>query len=226
MNKVKILAYQYTLKATREKDKLVWETPTDLIDKLFLGFPWAAILDSYNNRCKFYYGFSVSGHGDEMFAVIDSKIELSKASLTTPEFLLEVAVCTDKCAPEHKSAVMELLEGTIQDPEFKVWWEHDRRGPRKRKPKDKEKILQEVKDLGDYDGVDDLKLEDVEVTIKEALEFFDYPSHIDRKEARKSYKIKYRKLQLEHHPDSETGNEEKFLYLQKCRKVLDKWIRW
>lgn len=226
MDKIKILAYQYCLKADRNDGELVWEAPSELIDKLFLGFPWVETLNSYNKRSKFYYGFSISGHGDETFAIIDAKIEACKPSINSPEFLLEIAVCPDRCSSEHRAALLELLQETTEDAEFKVWWEDDRRGPRKRKPKDKQKIIDEVIALGDYTGIDDLKLEDVEVSIKDALEFFDYPPHIDRKAARKSYKLKYRQLQLEHHPDSETGDEDKFLYLQKCRKVLDKWMRW
>lgn len=223
----KILAYQYQLVAIRNEDgELSWKTDPEKIDKLFLGFSWKSILSDYNKRSKFYYGFSLSGHGDEMFPVVDAKIETSKMSLTAPEFLLEIAVMPHKCSIEHRDALLSVLEMTIEDPGFKVWWEHDRRGPRKRKVKDKKNIIEEVKRLGCYTGEDDLKLEDVEITVPEALTYFGFATHLGRKEVRKEFKIKYRKLQLEHHPDSETGNEENFLHLQKCHKVLTKWIRW
>jgi hypothetical protein len=223
----KILAYQYSLEAARnEEDELSWKTDSKLIDKLFLGFPWKSILSDYNKRANFYYGFSVSGHGDDLFAVIDAKVETSKASLTAPEFLLEVAVMPHKCSMEHHKLLLEVLDTTLEDATFKVWWEHDRRGPRKRKVKDKKKIIDEIKKLGNYAGEDDLKLEDVEVSISEALTYFGFAPHLDRKEVRNEFKAKYRKLQLKHHPDSETGNEENFLYLQKCRGVLGKWIKW
>jgi len=222
----KILAYQYQLEASRDENELSWKTDVEKINHLFLGFPWKAILAGYHKRSKFYYGFSLSGHGDEIFPVVDAKIETSKMSLTAPEFLLEVAVMPHKCSAEHLSALLSVLEATIEDPGFKVWWEHDRRGPRKRKVKDKKKIIEEVKKMVSYAGEDDLKLEDVKITVPEALRYFGFVPHSDRKEVRKEFKVKYRKLQLEHHPDSETGNEENFLHLQKCHKVLAKWIRW
>jgi hypothetical protein len=223
----KILAYQYLLEANRsDQDGLSWKTDPEKIDQLFLGFPWKSILSDYNKRAKFYYGFSISGHGDELFPVVDAKIETSKMSLTTPEFLLEIAIMPDKCSLEHRKLLLEVLEATIEDPNFKVWWEHDRRGPRKRKVKDKKKIFEEIKNMDSYKDGDDLKLEDVEVSVPEALAYFGFASHLDRNEVRKEFKTKYREFQLKHHPDSETGNEENFLYLQKCRKVLAKWIKW
>lgn len=222
----KILAYQYLLKASRSEDDILsWETSPELIDQLFIGFPWKTLLDDYNKRSKFYYGFSLSGHGDDLFAVIDAKIETTKPSLTAPEFLLEVAIMPHKCSSEHQEMLFKLLAATLEDAAFKVWWEHDRRGPRKRKVKDKKKIIEEIKKLGNYSGEDDLKLEDVEVSVPEALAYFGFPSHSGRKEVKKDFKLKCRKLQLEHHPDSDTGNEENFLYLQKCRSVLTKWIK-
>lgn len=223
----KILAYQYQLEATRSEEGVIsWKTDPEMIDQLFLGYPWKSILADYHKRSRFYYGFSLSGHGDELFPVVDAKIEASKMSLSFPEFLLEVAVMPHKCSPEHLDALLRVLEATVEDPGFKVWWEHDRRGPRKRKVKDKKKILEEIKSMEKYAGEDDLKLEDVEVTIPEALKYFGFATHSDRKEVRKEFKLRHRKLQLEHHPDSQTGNEENFLHLQKCHKVLTKWIRW
>ncbi len=223
----KILAYQYQLEATRnETGEVSWKTDPEKINQLFLDFPWKSILSDYNNRLKFYYGFSLSGHGDEMFPVVDAKIETSKLSLTSPEFLLEVAVMPHKCSTKHRDLLIQLLETTIEDADFKVWWEHDRRGPRKRKVKDKKKILDEIKSTSRYGGEDDLKLEDVEITVPEALVYFGFATHLNRKEVRKDFKIRHRKLQLEHHPDAETGSEENFLHLQKCHKVLTKWIRW
>lgn len=223
----KIVCYQYVLKARREEDSLTWGDSIDLINDLFLGFPWQQALDAYNKRAKFYFGFSISGHGDELFPVVDAKVELSKASLGNPEFLLEVACMPNKLELQHHSLFQKLLdnEELVAKDEFKIWWDSDPRGPRKRKLKDKKKLISQIKEMPTYDKGDDLKMEDAEVSLFEALTFFGFETTISAKDARAELKPKYRKLQLQHHPDAETGNQENFLYLEKCHSILTKWTR-
>tara|TARA_B100000614_G_scaffold259560_1_gene284442 strand:- start:565 stop:1242 length:678 start_codon:yes stop_codon:yes gene_type:complete len=225
MKMPKIVVYQYLVSAERKDDKLEWCEET--ISKLLLGFPWREAMNSYNKRAKFYFGFNISGHGDELFPIIDAKVELHRASLQNPQFLIEVATMPNKLTEEHRKALSHLLDDRqiIEDQEFKIWWDHDPRGPRKRKLKDKEKIILDIKAMPAYAENDDLKMEDAEVSIHEALQFFGYEAHASKKDVRDSFKSTYRGLQLKFHPDSETGNEESFLFLQKCHNLLKKWIR-
>lgn len=227
-NLPQIIVYQYVLKAERSSEGVLsWEIGEDKVDKLFLGFPWKELLESYNKRAKFYYGFSISGHGDELFPIIDAKVEVNKSSLNNPEFLIEVASMPSKLIDDHRSKLMDVIEDDVllDKQDFKLWWDHDPRGPRKRKLKDKKKLVEEVKAVPEYSGGDDLKMEDAEVSIHEALIFFGFDKHVRPKDIRTDFKSKYRELQLKHHPDSDTGNEESFLFLQKCHNILKKWIR-
>jgi hypothetical protein len=224
--KSKIVAYQYLLKTERAEDgTLNWELDKDKISKLFLGFPWEEVMRDYNKRAKFYYGFSISGNGSEIFPTIDAKVEMGKPSLKNPEFVIEVAAAPGKLAPEHRNLLFEVLDMMIEDDSFRIWWDHDPRGPRRRKLKDRKRLVEEVKNIEPYTNQDDLKSEDVKITIPEALEYFGFPTHLKKREVKKEFKTKYRQLQLQHHPDSETGSEEAFLLLQKCRNVIEKWIK-
>jgi len=224
MKKTKIIAYQYVLKPTFKNSGLVWKDES-FVDSLFLGFPWREALNNYHKRARFYYGFSLSGHGEEVYPIIDAKVELSKPSLENPEFTFEAAVIPAKLGKEHYDNFIKLLESTVADKEFKVWWDDDPRGPRKRNAKVKKKLIVSIKAIKPYDGTDDLKLEDVEVSVVEALKLFNYPSDSKKPQVRSTYKQKFKELVLKHHPDSETGNESSFIYLEKCRSALEGWIK-
>lgn len=223
----KILAYQYPLKLKLNSTGEIetFETPIEVIDLLLLGYPWHKAFTSYFKRSRFYWGFSVSGFGDELFPVIDAKIELEIKNLTNPRYLLEVAVMPNKLKAADREAFDNLLTTYLRDDDFKIWWDNDPRGPRNRSFKEKNKIIDEIKKLAIYKDEDDLKLEDIEVSIDEALQFFSFEKGIKPKEAAKCYKKRLKELQLSLHPDSATGNEEKFLYLQKCRTVVEKYLR-
>lgn len=221
MKHPKILAYQYTLVL---KDQVL--TPgREKITKLLLGYPWERAFSSYNGRSRFYWGFSISGFGSELVPIIDVKIETSKTSLTSPEFILEVGVMPTKLGEQDRAALINLLEETLQDEEFKVFWDHDPRGPRKRSFKEKVKLLDEVKKLDVYDGSDDPKTEDVEVSLEEGLAYFGFDTGLKPKKISESYKKALKEKQLTVHPDSETGSEDQFLYLQKCRTVVEKYLK-
>jgi len=224
MTEPKIVVYQYTLCAERTDDTLTWKDE-DSINKLFLGFPWKEPLNEYNKRARFYWGFSISGHGEEVYPVIDAKVELSKPSMATPEFTLEMAVILEKLSIDQRRQFESLLDDYINDKSFKVWWDDDPRGPRKRSAKVKKKLIAAIKRIKTYDGSDDLKLEDVEVSLKEALEFFEYDYSAKTRDVKDSYKLAFKKLALKHHPDADTGSESSFIYLGKCRSVLETWIK-
>lgn len=220
------VAYQYILKAERsDNGDFHWLTDSVKIEKLLLGVDWKPIFTKYNNRQRFYWGFSVSGcGGDELFPLIDFKIELIKASLKNPEFMLEAAVMPGKLDSEQRSLFDEAMALCIEEPEFKIWWDDDPRGPRKRKLKVKKKLLEEILKIKAYSGEDDLKLEDAKVSLEEAKEFFGF-SDLKKLEIRSIFKKKLKEMQLKCHPDSETGDEESFLFLQKCRSIMEKWLK-
>jgi hypothetical protein len=220
------IAYQYRFKVVRKDEGLDWITPIENLNKLLLGFDWMSAFNKFNKRKRFYWGFSVSGHGgDEMFPIIDAKIELVKSSLKNPEFMLEMAVMPGKLDSDQRKLLEEGLELCLGEDDFKLWWDDDPRGPRKRKIKIKKHMLEEVRKIKPYDGSDDLQLEDAEMSVDEAKEFFNLRD-CKKYEIRKIFKEKLKEAQLRCHPDAETGSEEAFLFMQKCRTVLEKWLRY
>ena len=221
MKHPKILAYQYTLSFKDEK------LSPDLvkINQLLLGYPWEQGFQNYKPRARFYWGFSISGFGGDLVPIIDAKIETSKASFSSPEFILEVGVMPNKLISDDRKKFEELLEATLEDDDFKVFWDSDPRGPRKRSFKEKTKILDEVKKLPAYLGEDDPKMEDVDVSLEEAMKYFGFEAGIKPKKAAEGYKRVLKEKQLVMHPDTESGSEDQFLYLQKCRTVVEKYLK-
>lgn len=217
----KILAYQYQLAL---KDEQLCPDPSK-INQLLLGYPWEHAFQNYKPRARFYWGFSISGFGGDLVPIIDAKIETSKASFTTPEFVLEIGVMPTKLTVEDRKKFEELLEATLEDEEFKVFWDNDPRGPRKRSFKEKTKILEEVKKLPSYTGEDDPKIEDVSVSLDESLKYFGFEPDIKPKKAAEVYKKLLKEKQLVMHPDAEGGSEDQFLYLQKCRTVVEVYLK-
>jgi len=221
MKHPKILAYQYTLSV---KDNLL--TPDiGRVDQLLLGYPWKESFENYKTRARFYWGFSISGFGGDLVPAIDAKIETSKASFTTPEFVLEVGLMPNKLTLDDRKKLEDLLEATLEDNDFKVFWDSDPRGPRTRSHKEKLKILEEVRKLPTYAGEDDPKMEDVEVSLEESLKYFGFDAEIKPKKAAENYKRLLKEKQLAMHPDTESGSEDQFLYLQKCRAVVEKYLK-
>ena len=217
----KILAYQYQLAI---KDELLCPDASK-VNQLLLGYPWEGAFQNYKSRARFYWGFSISGFGGDLVPIIDAKIETSKASFTNPEFVLEVGVMPSKLNTDDRKKFEELLESTLEDEEFKVFWDNDPRGPRKRSFKEKTKILEEVKKLPNYEGEDDPKIEDISVSLGESLEYFGYEPDVKPKKAAESYKRLLKEKQLIMHPDADSGSEDQFLYLQKCRTVVEAYLK-
>lgn len=223
----KVLAYQYSLKAARQPDgTLKWSIPEDKIDRLMLGFPWRDAISFYSKRSRFYWGFSLAGSQEDMFPILDGRWELDVASLEEPEYVLEMATFPTKLDPSQRAALDNLLKELIDDPDFDFWWEDDiRAGPRKRSAKAKKKIITEYEQLPVYDGSEDLTLEDSNVTLKQALDMFGFGQDAKPKVVGKMYRLKHKQLQLKYHPDnSDTGDEQKFMFLQKCKSVIEEWI--
>ena len=94
----------------------------------------------------------------------------------------------------------EGLKASIEEEKLRIWWSNDSRGSRKRSLDDKRKILQEVKQTQGYDGSGDLKLEDIEISVSDALEFFGFDSNIKIKDLKKVFKDRFREFQLKYHP--------------------------
>jgi len=225
MKQPKILAYQYTLSITDTAEGPQFQPSKEKIDQLLLGYPWEYAFANYKSRARFYWGFSVSGFGGELVPILDAKIETSKASFTNPEFVLEMGVMPNKLTAEDRQKFSTLLEESLNDEEFKVFWDSDPRGPRKRSSKEKLKIIEEVKKLPVYAGEDDPKIEDIEVSLQEALQYFNFDVEIKPKKAAETYKRVLKEKQLVTHPDTDEGSEEQFLYLQKCRTVVEKYLK-
>jgi len=221
MKHPKILAYQYSLSI--KNDQLCPDLAK--ISQLLLGYAWEQAFQNYKPRARFYWGFSISGFGGDLVPIIDAKIETSKTSFTTPEFVLEIGVMPTKLTVDDRKKFEELLESTLEDEEFKVFWDNDPRGPRKRSFKEKTKILEEVKKLPSYAGEDDPKMEDVSVSLEESLKYFGFEPGIKPKKAAEGYKRVLKEKQLVMHPDAEGGSEEQFLYLQKCRTVVETYLK-
>jgi len=228
MRLAKVFVYQYALKATRDTatGDLAWSVPNEKIDQLMLGMPWREAIKLYSKRARFYWGFSFAGDQDDLFPILDGKWELAEPSLEESEYFLEMAVFPTKLSLEQGTMLDELVKTSTEDNNFKFWWDDDiRGGPRERSTKSKKKIIAEYEQLPKYDGSEDLTLEDSNVTIKQALDMFGFDSEAKAKVVSKLYKLKHKQLQLKYHPDNtDTGDEEMFKFLQKCKNVLEEWI--
>ena len=206
------------------KEGVLW-LDAEQIATLSLGINWIPYAQKYYRRSGFYWDLSISGHGEGALPVIDAKVELHVRSQTAPVFMLEIATLPTKLDLDQRSTLEKVIEDNLDNSEFKVWWENDHRGPRKRSAKVKRKILDKVKSLNKYDGSDDLKLEDIQVSIKEALSYFEFGNNASKEEIKEGFKPKLKKFQLKTHPDSVTGSEEDFLYLQKCKIEILTWLK-
>ena len=218
-----ILIYRVPV-SSEVKDGILW-LAADEVATLSLGINWIPYAQKYFRRSGFYWDLSISGHGEGSLPVIDAKVELHLKSLTAPVFMLEVATLPSKLDLDQRSLLEEAIESNLENPEFKIWWESDHRGPRKRSAKVKRKILYGVKALKRYNGSDDLVLEDIQVSLKEALTYFELNQNSSKKEAREDFKPILKKFQLKTHPDASTGSEEDFLYLQKCKTEILAWLK-
>lgn len=228
MRIAKVFAYQYIVKAKRDgvTGELTWSVPNEKIDQLMLGIPWQESVKLYSKRARFYWGFSFAGDQEDLFPILDGKWELSEASLEEPEYTIEMAVFPTKLSTEQGVMLDDLVKNSSDDNNFKFWWDDDiRGGPRERSAKAKKKIIAEYEQLPKYDGSEDLTLEDSSVTVKQALELFGFDSEAKSKVVSKLYKLKYKQLQLKHHPDNtDTGDKQMFMFLQKCKIALEEWI--
>ena len=222
MNNASMLVYRVPVSAEVKDGELSLGAE---VAELSLGINWILYAKKYFRRSGFYWDLSISGHGEGSLPVIDAKVELHVKSLTVPVFMLEVATLPAKLNLDQRSTLEKVLEDNLENPEFKVWWENDHRGPRKRSAKVKKKLLDKVKLLKKYDGSDDLKLEDIQVSIKEALTYFEFDTSSSKEEVKGGFKPQLKKFQLKTHPDSETGSEEDFLYLQKCQEEILTWLK-
>ena len=220
---ISMLVYKVPVSA-EVKDGVLW-LDAEKVATLSLGINWVPYAQKYYRRSGFYWDLSISGHGEGSLPVIDAKVELHVKSKTSPVFMLEIATLPAKLDLDQRSNLEKVMEDNLDNPEFKVWWENDHRGPRKRSAKVKRKLLDKVKSLNKYDGSDDLKMEDIQVSIKEALTYFEFDKDSSKEEIKDGFKPKLKRFQLKTHPDSETGSEEDFLYLQKCKSEILTWLK-
>lgn len=224
MTRIRDVAYKYTFCGKRVDNRLKWAPAPSKISLLTLGFDWRHPISNYNKRSEFYYGFLVSKNGEEMSPIIDAKIELTKASIDYPQFTFEAAVAVPRLSLEQRDLFNKMLNEFKEDPKFKIWWD-DEGGPRKRSAKKKDLLIKTILSLPSYNGEENLSHEDAEVSIRDALKYLEYEPKTDKNQIKKDYKKRIAKLTLKFHPDNqETGNEEQFIYLQKCKVVLDSWV--
>jgi len=57
------------------------------------------------------------------------------------------------------------------------------------------------------------------------MKYFRFEAGIKPKKAAEGYKRVLKEKQLVMHPDTESGSEDQFLYLQKCRTVVEKYLK-
>lgn len=214
------LIYQYLFTISRNSNEL---SKNFLLNKLTFGL--AKIFSSYSCRKDPQFTTTLFDHGQEGFPIIDITFGLDKASIDTLNFLLEVTVVPSKLISEQRSDFEKTLSEVIGDENLKIWFDTDPRGARKRSLSDKQKILDQLKEMPSYNGSSDLKLEDIEITILDALTFFGFDKTTKPKELKKIFKKKFREYQLKHHPDSESGDDLTFMHVQNCREVLEKWMK-
>ena len=222
----RILIYEYELQGNRNEDgQLEWELDPEKINQLMLGLPWQSHLQTYDRRSKFYLGMSL-GYDEGIPPIIDASIELTKPSIKHPVYQLEVLVTPGKLDPVQRERLSNTIRAFKGDPKLRIGWEDAIGGPRKRTDKALKRLLKQLRDIPVYKGNDDLELQDVVVSLPEALEFFGLESGSKPKTIRKVFTTKLREMQFKYHPDNaESGDEDTFLFLQKCKNVLENWIK-
>jgi len=222
----RILIYEYELQANRDdKDQLTWEVDPERVDQLLLDLPWQKPLQTYNKRNKFYWGMSV-GYDEGIPPIIDASIELVKPSIKHPVYQLEVLITPGKLDSGQREHLDKTLRSFKGDPKLKIGWEDAISPPRKRTDKALKRLLKQLRDIPLYKGDDDLELQDSVVSVPEALEFFGFETASKQKTVSKVFTAKLREMQFKFHPDNpESGSESNFLFLQKCKNVLENWIK-
>jgi hypothetical protein len=223
MNYPRALVIQYEIEAEKKGDVLDWTQSADLLDQLLLGFPIHLPLKAYAKRNRLYAGFSV-GYDDALF-FLEGSLELTRATLKKAVFDLEVVIIPSKLDAVQRDSLVALLRNSADDPKFKVGWDDSLAGIKKRSTKAMKRLLKQLRNDKKYSGEDDLQLEDIDVTHAEALEFLGYEPAAKKKEVKTNYKAKYRELTVKYHPDADGGDENKFMFLQKCKSTLDSWLK-
>jgi len=223
MSYPRALVIQYEIEADKNGDVLGWTENASLLDRLLLGVPIHMPLKTYAKRNRLYAGFSV-GYDDALF-FLEGSLELTKATLKKAFFELEVVIIPSKLDPAQLEDLSALLRDNADNPKFKVGWEDSLAGPKKRTAKAMKRLLKQLKDDKSYSGEDDLRLEDIDVTHAEALEFLGYDATAKKNQVKADYKVKYRELTVKYHPDADQGDEDKFMFLQKCKATLDDWLK-
>lgn len=219
----KAISFQYDFVISRNKEgQVIFDVPECLAD---LSFGFDVQFRPYLARKQPHFEANIFDYGADGFPTVSISLTLIKATANFLNFQLEVTAVPSKLIGTHRMMLERGLEKVIDTENFKIWWDNDPRGARKRSSGDKKKILETIKEIPVYDGSSDLKLEDIEITVPDALEFFGFSKSIKAKELKKVFKGKFRELQLKYHPDSDTGDESIFMHLQNCREVLDGWMK-
>lgn len=216
----KSISYQYTFKIKYgESDAEVNDTNIS-----GLCFNLDSFFRPYLKRKEPYFYTSMFDYGQEGLPIIDIGFQLVDAKSDFLTYQIDVMVVPVKLSECHREFLETVLEKVIEQDDFKIWYGNDPRGARKRSLLDKQQILAYIK-ASQYDGSSDLKLEDIEITVEDALSFFGLNKDIKVKEFKKVFKKRYRELQLKYHPDSELGSENDFMRLQDCKDILEDWIK-
>lgn len=167
---------------------------------------------------------NVFDYGQEGLPLIDIGLQLVDIKSDFLTYQIDITAVPPKLSENHRKLLEDSMEQVIEQDDFKIWMGNDPRGARKRSLTDKRQILNQIKLMPHYDNSGDLKLEDIEITVNDALDFFGFEKDIKLKDIKKLFKKRFRELQLKYHPDSESGNENIFMRLQNCKDVLEEWM--
>jgi hypothetical protein len=219
----KTLLYSFLLTGKKTNNTVEWDVDPATLDKILLGIPLHIPLNDYNSRSRIYSGFNI-GYDDSM-SFIEGSLDLVKSSLKELVFEVEMAVVPSKLETGRREAMESLLIEFKGDKRFKVGWEDSMTGIKKRTDKAMKRLLKQLRGIPHYKGEDDLKMEDIAVTVPEALSFLGLNEDAKKKDVVKTYKVSYRELARKLHPDSDEGDEDSFMFLQKCKSALDSWTK-
>jgi len=210
------LQYQCAIQYDVAKD--TWDPPLEILKKLSFGQDFSAIYQIYRLRRDFIWGLIIDS--DYHRPLVELKIQNMVPSLTYPEFLFEASCFPSKLDASHRKDLVECLETLAKNDEFTAWWETDTRGPLKQPTRLKKQILKDLAALPLYQKENDLQLDDCGVTLSDALSFF----KLTRENVENEFKNRLRELQLQYHPDKNSGKDDDFKYLQKCKDTLVEYL--
>lgn len=198
--------------------KVKLTTSEEDLNKVLLKFDAYSLIKPFLSRASLEVYLNVTSLE---IPIVDIRFEtLSEEDPNALKFNLEVSVLPEKLNKEEHQLLLELIQNNLENKSFYLWWST---GKKTKLTTKKRKILKKLLEIQAYQNEDSFIHSDNPVLIEDALRLFEFDAG-SKTIAKEKFKNKLRELQLKLHPDSNTGSEKEFKYLQKCKILLEEWL--